>query len=92
MSDQQIHANSIQINLNRALSMSQEFSDKPTQPSLLEAQKYMKQAINATDANTRAAALAQAKQALIAANNAMAAKGYGKVMPSISSPNNRRLL
>lgn len=84
--------NSIEHNINRAISVSNEFSDKPAIDALQQAKRYMKQAISARDAGERATALANAKQALIAVNNQMAERGYGKAIPSVSSPNKRRVL
>ena len=79
-----IHVSSIQSNIARALSVSNEFSNKPAQASLLEAQKNLNLATSAKDSATRNAALAAAKQALIQANNQMANLGYGKSIPSAS--------
>lgn len=79
-----VHVGSIQQNIARALSVSNEFSNKPAQESLLEAQKNLNLAASAKDAATRAVALANAKQALIAANNQMASQGYGKSIGSVS--------
>jgi hypothetical protein len=90
-----VHLNSIQQNINRAISVSKEFSDTPALASLQSAKTFMTQAASAKDATTRNAALANAKAALVAANNTMAGQGYGKSIsgaPSISQPNNKIVL
>src|SRR5665647_94781 len=72
------HIGSIQNNINRALSVSKQFSNAPAQASLLAAQK----SIAAGD-------LAGAQKSLIEANNAMASLGYGKsISQPLRDPNN----
>ena len=86
-----VHVGSIQQNLARAISVSNEFSDKPAQVALVNAQKAMAEAAGAKDAAARNAAFANAKQALIQANNEMASRGYGKPIISTASVNNNKL-
>lgn len=87
------HINSIQNNINRALSVSAVFSNKPATTALQAAQASLKAAASAKDAATRNAALAAAKQSLITANNAMSSLGYGKAIGSIAAkPNTPKYL
>lgn len=76
---------SIQENIARALSISTKLSNKLAQSALQAAQQSMKLAGSAKDYATRACYLAQAKQALIAANNPIASLGYGKAILAISA-------
>ena len=97
-----VHIGSIQSNISRALSVSNEFSNKPAQEALLAAQKSMALASSSKDSASRATYLAQARQALVTANNAMASLGYGKSTPQVApinpqpmfttQVNNRRVL
>jgi hypothetical protein len=92
-----VHVNSIQQNIARAISVSKEFSDAPALTALQNAQKYMATASGAKDVASRNAALASAKAELITANNTMANQGYGKIIstttkPSISTANNKIVL
>jgi hypothetical protein len=73
-----VHIQSIQSNISRALSVSNEFANKPAQASLQAAQQSLAQAASAKDAASRYAALAAARQYMIMANNEMSAIGYGK--------------
>jgi hypothetical protein len=87
-----VHIGSIQSNISRALSVSNEFSNKPAQASLQAAQQSLSQAASAKDAASRNAALAQARQYMIRANNEMSAIGYGKAIPQTTTANPRPLL
>jgi hypothetical protein len=87
-----VHIGSIQSNISRALSVSNEFSNKPAQEALLAAQKSMALASSAKDSASRATFLAQAKQSLVQANNAMASLGYGKSTPQVAPINPQPLM
>lgn len=86
------HFGSIQSNIARALSVSNEFSNKPAMASLQAAQKSMSLASSAKDSASRASYLAQARQALVEANNAMSSLGYGKAIGQTAPINPKPLM
>jgi hypothetical protein len=86
------HIQSIQSNISRALSVSNEFSNTPAKDSLLAAQKALALANTAKDATSRASALQAAQRSLIEAQNKMASLGYGKPIGQTAPINPQPLL